>query len=469
MAEHAPRLRDRLLGDWQREMTGYHWFVFVVAAIGWLADCMDQQLFVLTRDDAMRELLAPRFSDPVELARRVPEYGGYATAIFLIGWAVGGLAFGIMGDRVGRVRTMLLTVVLYSLFTGVSIFATGFWDFALYRFLTGLGVGGEFAVGVALVAEVMPDRARPIALGLLQASSAVGNCTAALIYVLLGHLELAGWLKGLALGGLPLTGWRIAFLVGTVPALLALVVRRRLQEPERWREMRGQTRKLGSYAEMFGDPRWRRHALVGLGLGFSAVVGLWGIGFFGVQLAKNVLQQGLAAEGLAGLELSGQVKIWGGWYSFFLNLGAGLGMPLFGWLAQRWSRRAAFAAAFLAAMLAVSGSFWYFEKPSHIFWMTPLLGFFLLAPFAVLAIYLPELFPTRLRSTGTSFCYNVGRIVAAVGPFTFGLLTSQVFTAANGFEREPMRYAGVAMCGVFVLGIAVLPLAPETKGKPLPE
>ncbi len=465
----ARRLRDRLLGDWQRDLTSYHWFVFLVAAIGWLADCMDQQLFVLTRDDAMRELLAPLYPDPTELTRRVSEFGGYATAIFLIGWAVGGLGFGIMGDRVGRVKTLLLTVVLYSLFTGLSILSTGFWDFAFYRFLTGLGVGGEFAVGVALVAEVMPDRARPIALGLLQASSAVGNCMAALIYILLGHAEMAGWLTGLSLWGLPLTGWRIAFLVGTVPALLALIVRRRLKEPERWRATKDQSRRLGSYGELFGDPRWRKNALIGLGLGFAAVVGLWGIGFFGVQLAKQVLQKGLAEQNLTGTELSAQVKIWGGWYSFFLNVGGGLGMTYFGYLAARISRRAAFGLAFTVSMVAVAYTFWFFDRPSQIFWLTPLMGFCLLSVFAVLAIYLPELFPTRLRSTGTSFCYNVGRVVAAIGPFIFGVLTSHVFIAEHGFTREPMRYAGVSMCAIFLLGLAVLPFAMETKDKPLPE
>src|SRR5207249_958765 len=163
--------------------------------------------------------------------------------------------------------------------TGLSIFATGFWDFSLYRFLTGLGVGGEFAVGVALVAEVMPDRARAYMLGLLQATSAIGNCTAALIYILLGSLELNGRLQGLELFGLPLTAWRLAFLVGTVPALLAFVIRRRLKEPERWKDAKAHGQKRGSYAELFGDPRWRRHAFLGLGLGFAAVVGLWGIGF----------------------------------------------------------------------------------------------------------------------------------------------------------------------------------------------
>jgi MFS family permease len=454
---------------WWRELTRYHWFVFIVAAVGWLADCMDQQLFVLTRDDAMRELLAKEYSDPRELNDAVRGYGGYATAIFLMGWAVGGLAFGILGDRWGRVKTMLLTIALYSLFTGVSIFATGFWDYALYRFLTGLGVGGEFAVGVALVAEMMPDRARPFMLGLLQAFSAIGNCTAALIYVWLGNLELEGRLKDVTFIGLPLTGWRIAFLIGTIPAVIALLVRGRLKEPERWKQAAATGQKRGSYAELFGTPLLRRHALLGLGLGFVAVVGLWGIGFFGVQLAKVVIERGFRESGLSVADAAAQAKIWGGWYSFMLNLGAGLGMIAFGWLSQGANRRVAFALAYVVAGLTTAGTFWYFKEPSDIFWMTPLMGFCLLSLFALLAIYFPELFPTRLRSTGTSFCYNVGRFVAAAGPFLFGFLTSEVFTAANGYTREPMRYAGIVMCGIFAFGLLLLPFCPETKNKPLPE
>src|SRR5207244_7793053 len=153
--------------------------------------------------------------------------GGTVTSVFLIGWATGGLFFGVLGDRIGRARTMMLTILLYSLFTGLSAFASGFWDFAAYRFLTGLGVGGEFAVGVALVAEVMPDRARPYALSSLQALSAVGNVTAALLTMLFGHLE--------SLGSLGTWGsWRPLFLVGALPALLVLIIRRKLKEPERW-------------------------------------------------------------------------------------------------------------------------------------------------------------------------------------------------------------------------------------------
>src|SRR6476661_468930 len=190
-------------GPWWRELNRYHWFVLVVAALGWLFDTMDQQLFNLARVPAMKELLSDKESGPAD-DKQVAKFGGYATSIFLIGWASGGLAFGVLGDRIGRAKTMLLTILIYSLCTGLSALSRGFWDFAFYRFITGLGVGGEFAVGVALVAEVMPHRARPHALGLLQALSAIGNISAALISMGLGHLEQTGALK---------CGWRWMFVV----------------------------------------------------------------------------------------------------------------------------------------------------------------------------------------------------------------------------------------------------------------
>ena len=132
---------------WYRELNRSHWFVLVVASLGWLFDTMDQQLFNLARRPAIAELLGPGATSP-----QIAEYAGYATMIFIIGWATGGVYFGILGDRIGRAKTMVYTILLYSLFTGLSVFSVGVWDFAFYRFLTGLGVGGQFAVGVALVA-----------------------------------------------------------------------------------------------------------------------------------------------------------------------------------------------------------------------------------------------------------------------------------------------------------------------------
>jgi len=458
---------------WYRELNRYHWFVLIVAALGWLFDTMDQQLFTLARVPAMKELLATSPGEPASQAL-VDAYGPYATAIFLIGWATGGLGFGVLGDRIGRAKTMLFTILLYSLFTGLSAFSRGFWDFAFYRFLTGLGVGGEFAVGVALVAEVMPSTARPYALGLLQALSAVGNITAAFINIALFRVQQmqdAGEVSHFEVFGIRLTAWRLMFVVGTLPALLAVVIRRRLKEPERWQAATHEgvaAKQLGSYAELFGDPRWRKNALVGLCLAFSGVVGLWGIGFFSPDLIRKVFENSFD-KGLTPAELKWKLALWTGINMILQNTGAFFGMYAFSLLSHRIGRRPCFALAFIAAMLSTAGYFWFIDDLSDIFWMSPIMGFCQLSLFGGYAIYFPELFPTRLRSTGVSFCYNVGRFIAAIGPFTLATLQTSVFTKEHGFEREPMRYACVAMCAVFLIGLAVLPFAPETKGKPLPE
>lgn len=505
MMSQLPTVTPALAGPWWRHLNRYHWFVLVVAALGWLFDTMDQQLFNLARVPAMRALLKPG-EDPAL-------YGGYATAIFLIGWATGGLVFGVLGDRIGRARTMMWTIVIYSVCTGLSALSAGFWDFAFYRFVTGLGVGGEWAVGIALVAEVMPPPSRPYALSLLQALSTVGNISAALISMALGQLEQSGAIS---------SAWRWMFVIGAFPALLALLVRSRLQEPQRWRaaaESAGRSR-LGSYAELFGndnwkppvliaagfvaaiigvaffggagvpklkigiglavgaliaggwsifgghgDTRWRRHAVVGLLLALAGIIGLWGIAFFSIDLVRSVFQKAFAAEGMPASQIPGATTYWAGVASVMLNIGAFFGIYFFSHAAQRIGRRPTFAIAFVLAMLSTAAVFLLLRERSQVFWMFPVLGFCQLGIFGGYAVYFPELFPTHLRSTGVSFCYNVGRFIAASGPAILGLLTSQVYKD----QPEPMRYAGVTMCAVFVFGLLVLPFAPETKGQPLPE
>ena len=461
---------------WYRELTGYHWFVFIVASLGWLFDTMDQQLFNLARLPAIAELLGTKIGDP-KTTELIKEYGGYATTVFMIGWAIGGLVFGIMGDRLGRARTMLLTILLYSLFTGLSAFSVGVWDFAFYRFLTGLGVGGEFAVGVSLVAEVMPSRARPFALGMLQALSAVGNMLAATLSYGLGRLESSG-----AIG----SAWRVTFVIGVLPALLSLFVFRRLHEPESWvrtrdadrlAEQSGQEGKRSSFRkifreveQLFGDPRWRRNAIVGMLLGFSGVVGLWGIGFFSPELTDPVFRKYFQAEGLTGAELNGKVTSWKAVSFFLQNIGAFFGIYAFSRITHYIGRRPAFAASFVLAMLSTAMTFWFLDDFTDVYWMIPLMGFCQISLFGGYAIYFPELFPTRLRSTGTSFCYNVGRFFAAAGPSVLGLLTSKVYVGYKSIDPAlPFRYAGITMCSVFLIGLLALPFAPETKGKPLPD
>ncbi|HEX8200244.1 MAG TPA: MFS transporter [Isosphaeraceae bacterium] len=443
-------------GPWYRGLTSYQWFVFSVAAAAWLFDTMDQQLFTLARKPAVAELLKLPQSDPAVASR-----GGDSTAIFMIGWALGGIGFGILGDRVGRARTLLLTILLYSLFTGFSALSWGVGSFAAFRFLTGLGVGGVFAVAVSLVAEVMPDRARPMALGWLQALSAVGNMIAALIGIVLGTVVVG-------------SSWRPMFVIGILPALLAIPIFLRLKEPERWKkaaledaDLPGAKHRLGSLSELFLDPRWGRNTIVGMILAFSGVVGLWAIGFFSPDLVRSVFEAHFQRQGLSPAQINSKLTLWTGINSLLFNFGAFWGIYAFSRITAYTGRKPAFAISFVLALLATVAYFWFLAEFWHIFVLTPIMGFCQLAIFGGYAIYFPELFPTRLRSTGTSFCYNVGRLVASVGPYTLGYLTSRVY--AHHPQPGPLRYAGVTMCAVFLLGLLALPFAPETKGQPLPE
>jgi MFS family permease len=476
---------------WYKELTGYQWFVFIVCCLAWDMDCMDQQLFILARRPAMEELVAkvqatdprlPELKEQLEAKTKGPmsqadviaarqnadigEAAGIATSIFVLGWAVGGIAFGVMGDRVGRVKTLMLTILLYAIFTGLSTFSQTIYDFYLYRFLTGLGVGGVFAAAVTLLAESMPDRSRTLMLGLFQASSAIGNCAAAGIGISFGWAVYDDWSDQ--------TPWRLMFLVGIIPGLLVVFIQLWLKEPPKWLEQKaaGDVKK-GSYAELLGDSRYRGRAIFGLILALAGVVGLWGIGFFSPDLLSSVMNPrftGTAHElGLVGVKASKYVawqrSLWTGITSLLFNTGAFFGVFLFGTVSQYAGRKPTFAVSFVLAGAVTAVVFLFINEFSDIFWMIPLMGFFQLALFGGYAIYFPELFPTRLRSTGTSFCYNVGRLISATGPLLLGLLTSRVF---QGHE-QPMRYAGVTMCSVFALGLIALPFLPETKGKPLPE
>lgn len=563
---------------WYRILTGYQWFVLIVCTLGWAFDTFDQQLFNVARQSAVKDLLASPTPEAVNQA------AGWATAVMLIGWATGGIIFGMMGDRLGRAKTMVLTILFYSVFTGLSAFSTSLTDFLIYRFLAGLGIGGQFGLGTAMVAESLPDRARPKALGFLQAFSAVGNISAGLIGMLFAWLILQGTLQS--------QPWRWMFGVGILPAFLVVVVMLWLKEPERWKEAvaEGKTRKhkAGSIVELFGDSRWRHRAIVGIILASAGVIGLWGIGVFGVDLVQNIFRTRITAEyrqkgepeqdrllalrlfqdaaalqdfassgiqprnlltadpkdkdvpllvaaaltlhaggkpvspeaalklldtdqsadgtPLARLDgkrkaqsvderkrredllkqagdsgpdirqhvdrirertkqIDGYVARWGSIQLLLFNLGAFFGIYAFSMAAGNIGRRAAFAIFFIAALAATVVFFLFVREWYHVLWLAPLMGFCQLSVFGGYAIYFPELFPTRLRSTGTSMCYNIGRYVSAAGPAMLGILSGVVFA---GFD-EPIRWAGVAMCVFYVIGLLVLPFAPETKDQPLPE
>jgi MFS family permease len=499
-----------------KDLTGYQWFVFIVCCLAWDMDCLDQQLFTLARRPAMTDLLPkvttddPRFAElQTKLTNQAAEDGrpapsdaavvkaiqdadigqaaGNATAVFLVGWALGGIFFGVMGDRVGRVKTLMLTILLYALFTGLSALSQSTMDFYLYRLLTGLGVGGVFAASVTLLAETVSDASRPFMLGLFQASSVIGNCTAALLSMWFGSLQEQGVFSGWELFGHQLTPWRLMFLIGIIPGLLVVVIQAGLREPEKWKQAiaAGGVKKAGSYAELLGDPRWRSRAVFGLMLALSGVIGLWGIAFFSYDLQQYVSEPTYRAEAqamhLEGAEqpapfpegspaagyVKGQKAYWAGITSLIQNISAFFGIFAFSWMAGRFGRKPAFAVSFILAALSTALVFAVLSERWQIFVLIPIMGFCVLSLFGGYAIYFPELFPTRLRSTGTSFCYNVGRLLSAPGPAVLGFLTSSVYA---GYPHPlPLRYAGITMCSVFLLGLLALPFLPETKGKPLPE
>ncbi len=457
---------------WWKNLTKYHWFVFVMAALAWLFDCLDQQIFILFRNDALATLLPDGWD--------VKAYGGYATSIFVAGWATGGLIFGSVGDRIGRAKTLTLTVLLYSVFTGLSALSTSWLDFAIYRFITGLGVGGVFGLAVALIADTLPDESRPGALGMLQALSAVGNITAGLISMWMGSLISSG--SNSITGE---TAWKYAFLFGAIPAFLCVFIQLRLKEPEKWVKAKEAGKitgvKFGSYTSLLGPGRWRKPALLGMLLCIAGVIGLWGIGFFAPELVGDVISSSLRAKGVGENEIASQATYYKGLNSIIQNIGAFFGMLAFAYLAQRTGRRPAFAIAFVGAFVATNAYFQLFKSVDQL-WMSGVMGFFQLALFAGFAIYLPELFPTRLRSTGVSFCYNVGRFLAATGPFTLGMLQQKLGESAMAKLPETADAAARAAAKlgafreatswvslVFILGLVVVYFLPETKGQPMPE
>jgi MFS family permease len=425
-------------------VTPYHWLVVVIASCGWLFDCMDQRLFILGRESALKELLA---NDPQGLAS-IKTLIGYATTSMILGWATGGIIFGMMSDRLGRVKTMVATLIVYSGFTGLSGFAHSWVDFTIYRFLVGLGIGGMFGAATTLVAESVPGQFRAVALGSLQALSALGNIIGSVVSLAIppGSPDfIAGF-----------SGWRVLFFVGILPSLMVVPIIFALKEPDSWLKAKAAAAagvlpkgNIGSPVELFRDPRWRRNTIVGLFLGVSGMIGLWGIGFFSPELISTALKG-------APQDVVDRVR---GLGTAFQDVGSFFGMVTFTVVASFLSRRLAFLGALMLSMVVTMFVFTSLHTASDAYWMLPMMGFAQLAVFAGYSIYFPELFPTRLRGTGVGFCYNTVRYLAAPAPILFGALAT-VMT---------FRTAAVLMSTVYIIGAVALIWAPETKGKPLPE
>ena len=431
-------------------ITLYHWLVILIASAGWLFDCMDQRIFALSREPALKEILGPGATDAL-----IRNWGGWSTTSMMLGWATGGIIFGMMSDRLGRVKTMVVTLVIYSGFTGLSGIANSVPAFLVYRFLVGLGVGGMFGAATTLVAESVPVRMRAVALGSLQALSACGN--------IIGSLLSTQIQPGRADVMLGQSGWRIMFFIGVLPAILVVPMVFFLREPEQWKAAQQRAKastdpaaQIGSFGDLLRHSVWRRNLLVGVGLGLAGMAGLWGIGFFSPELISTALKG----------EPQHVVDVVRGYGTALQDVGAFLGILAFTAVATTLGRRPAFFFSFLLCLGVTIFVFNNLKSGADAYWMLPMMGFAQLSVFGGYAIYFPELFPTRLRGTGVGFCYNTVRYLAAAFPPLLMFLNH--FLLQQGVH-EPFRKAATILSFIFILGLVALIWAPETKGRPLPE
>ena len=527
---------------WYQGISRYQWLVLVIASLGWVFDIFEGQIFVAAEREVSASLLPPSATEgDKELFKNA------SFAVFLLGGALGGVYFGFLSDRIGRTKTMIITILVYSMFTFISALAMQPWHMLVCRFLVAMGVGGEWAVASALVAEVFPKRARAWSLAIFHASSVFGTLLAAVAGAFL--------VVNPALGG-PDVRWRWAFVVGVLPALLVLWIRMSLKEPEEWKAAKAQAAggsgpQLGRLSELF-QGTLLQHTFVGLTLAAVGLATFWGVHVNG----KNLLMRTAEAEVLQGIaklpegqrqdvlaslrqklvvptngetadkqneapsdetqtnervaqlfdriaaqlpqqdfasiaaKLASEVspterkqfsqelqqvknlmldvdrqaiKRWEMLGMILVTIGGGVGLVAFGPISERLGRRGSFLfyhlgglAASLLLFQVLAG-----ESAAAIGWALPVFGFLTLGMHAGYAVYFPELFPTRLRGTGGGFCFNGGRVLAAPILFLAGWMQSDWGFTLNG--------ASSLLSLLFLLGVLVLLIAPETRGRDLPE
>ena len=421
---------------WYHDITRYQWLILIIACVGWIFDVYEGQIFNITRGEMLNDLLSGVEDNEAKEAA-VNKWGDWFLAAFLLGGTAGGLLFGSLADRYGRKPIMIATILTYSVFAGLTYFAIELWQVALLRFFVAMGVGGEWAVAAALVAEVFPKHARTHASGIFHASSVIGTWMAAI--------------AGIAVG----TQWRLAYLIGVIPALLVVWVRASVKEPEGWKQIsKEKNKKAGSYLDLFGNSKWRKHALLGMALAAVGLASFWAVGVATQGLAKSML----VAEGFSEQDAASQAKFA---YGIIQTTGAGIGLLSFGPLCVRLGRRNAFILAHIGAFIIVPITCYLPQTYHQLLYILPIFGFFTLCMHAGYAVYFPELFPNHLRATGTSFCFNVGRIVAA--PM---LILSGMVKAMEGLD---IKQALSLLATTFLLGLVVVAFLPETKGQDLPE
>jgi MFS family permease len=440
--------RPETFKDVWRGITRYQWMVLTIASAGWVFDVFEGQIFGSCMNEALPLLLRD-----TGLEDRKETFINVGIGAFLAGGALGGIVFGMLADRWGRRWTMAATILLYSVFTGLTALAENWWQLVVLRFLVGLGVGGEWAVAAAVVAEVFPARARPAASGIFHASSVLGTllAVAAGTFVVTADRE---------------TGWRWGFALGVLPALLIFWVRASMREPESWESAKSvagtdATRGLGRIRELFTTPLLRKHTLLATGLAAIGLATFWGAHFRGkdVLRAAFIRQQELSREQALA---NPQVKRYEMLGMLLVTLGGGAGLLSFAPISQRLGRRPAFVLFHAGGFVLTGVVFALANAVTALLFVLPVFGYFTLGMHAGYAVYFPELFPTRLRGTGAGFCFNSARFVVLPVILVFGWLI-------DGPWQLHLASAMWILALLFVAGLVLVAFCPETRGQPLPE
>ncbi len=411
----------------------YQWLTLLSGLLGWMFDSMDLNLFTLVLFPAVGELLGT--TNPAVIA----QVGGYIVAIKLLCWGIGGIVFGVIADRVGRSRTMVITILIYAGFTGLSGLARTWPELAALQALAGFGIGGEWAAGAALVAESWPERHRARIMQIMQLGFALGFFVAALDNLLLGPIS-----------------WRWVLAAGAFPAIISFAIRHFVPEPERWIRVRHDALFAAvnwrqTFAAVFASDI-RRRTIVGVVISTSMMIGSWG----GLTLLPSWIQQlvrGASLPPAAGIHFTS--------YAFMLMMiGAIVGYLSLIVLTDAIGRRPSY---FIFGLGSLASSLYLFieiDTLSGLLFMMPVYGFFIIGGFGTFAAYLPELFPTKIRASAQGFCWNSARCVTAIGPVIGGALVGSL----GSFPA-----AAASTTVFYVLGMVAIWFGPETRGQPLPD
>lgn len=403
--------------------------VLLAAFLGWMFDGLEMGIFPLVARPALQQMQA---ASGIADDRFVGQWMGIVTALFLLGAACGGLVFGWLGDRIGRVRAMSFAILCYSAFTGLVYFAQQPWHLGALRFIAALGMGGEWSLGVALVMEVWPERHRPMLAGVIGAAGNTGFALIAFVGMTFAVTR---------------ESWRYVVLVGAAPALLTFIIRLFVPESERWQHAAA-TKPTRPLAEIFSQPGLTRTTILAVLVSAVVLIGTWG----------SVQWLPLWADQMAGASLP-KAKAYA---QAATAVGAVLGCLAGAWIGGRMGRRPAYFLISLGSLVVCSALFRGVHTYGTTFLaLTFLAGFTTAAFYGWLPLYLPELFPTRVRATAQGLAYNAGRVFAAFGAIYTGQLMHQ-------FDGSYAR-AGAVISLVYAAGLLVIWLLPETKDRPLPD